>query len=214
MGVGGGMTVGKTELREFTFGNIHRKGLESYVLDISQLELSCGRDLMGLIGYDVLQQYEILFDFSQQTIHLYPAKEAAKFHKRKATKAIPFVQHGHLPVVAVKIGGKKAFLGLDSGAAVNLLGQEYLPQLDNSHLSDVCEEWLTGLDNKKQLAIAADVRQTSIAGNDFSTMRYLFTDMAPVAEHLGARLDGLLGYPFFKSQKISINYKKRKIYVW
>ncbi len=213
-GVGGEMTVGKTELREFSFGNIHRKDLESYVLDISQLEINCGRDLMGLIGYDILQQYELLFDYAQQLIHIYPANETAGFHKNKASKVIPFVLHGHVPVVVVKIGGKKAYLGVDSGAAVNLLDQDYLSKIEDSHLADVCEEWLTGLDNQKHLVVAADVRQSSIKGNEFPAMRYLFTDMSSIEEHFGSRLDGLLGYPFFKSQKISINYKKRKIYVW
>ncbi|MEZ4959642.1 MAG: aspartyl protease family protein [Saprospiraceae bacterium] len=214
MGVGGKMRIGKTELRDFSFGNIHKKDLEGYVLDISQLEQACGRDLMGLIGYDVLKQYELQFDYSKKIILIYPASEAGRYHASKPVKTIPFALSEHVPVITVRVGGRKAYFGIDSGAAVNLLDTDYLGKLGDSVLSNVNEEWLVGLDNTRQLVVGANVGDCKIKGNCFPSMRYLFTDMSKMEDQLGSRLDGLLGFPFFKGQNIAINYKKRKIYLW
>ena len=48
----------------------------------------------------------------------------------------------------------------------------------------------------------------------FDLFDYLFTDLSHLKTESDLYIDGLLGYPFFKQGRMSINYQEQKIYIW
>ena len=62
------------------------------------------------------------FDYPNQVIKMYDASNAASFRKEGQYVTVPFYGEGHLPIIAVKVGHKKVFLGLDSGAENQPIG--------------------------------------------------------------------------------------------
>ncbi len=213
-GVGGQMTIGTVEVENFEWGIIRKEKMQGFVLDVSHLEAACGREIMGLIGFDVLKNYELFFDYKNKTVKVFNAGEIESLTNLKVVKSIPFTLLGHVPVISTKVGGKRAYLGLDSGAEVNLLDSRFFDKIDLKSLTDIEQEFLTGLDNQKHPVMAADIETTQVRRHCLPEMRYVFTDLDMLAAHFGSPLDGLLGFPFFKNQVISINYKKKKIYFW
>lgn len=213
-GIGGELTVGMVELQNFEWGIIKKEKLLGYVLDVSRLEASCGRKIMGLIGFDVLKNYELFFDYRNRTVKVFNSGQVRSATNLKSVKSIPFVLIGHIPVVSAKIDGKRVQLGLDSGAEVNLLDNRFFEKVSSTALANVQKEFLSGLDNEKQEVSSATVNSTCIKGYNLPEMRYLFADLSPVNRQFESSLDGLLGYSFFKNQIISIDYKKRKINIW
>jgi hypothetical protein len=169
---------------------------------------------MGLIGFDVLKNYELFFDYQNRIVKVFSAGEVKSIEGLRLVKSIPFTLSGHVPVISVKINGKRVNLGLDSGAEVNLLDRRLLSKIDKSILGNVEQEFLTGLDRQKRTVIAADMGTTQARGFTFPVMRYVFTDLRILQEQFGIPIDGLLGFPFFKNQIISIDYKKNKIQIW
>jgi len=45
-------------------------------------------------------------------------------------------------------------------------------------------------------------------------MSYVVMDMEGMNSIYGIKLDGILGYPFLASQKFSINYADKMMYIW
>lgn len=213
-GISGNVNIGAIELSDFEWGIIHEPWVNGYMLDVSHLEKACGRAILGLIGFDVLRDYEVVFDFRAMQISILPGKITAKSVLGEPTFQVPFTMYGHLPVLKAKIGGRTAFLGIDSGAEVNLLDQSYFDKLRIGQITDVEQEFLAGLSASQIPVLAADVLDTKLQDLTVQHMRYFFTDMSFVAEQLNADLDGLLGFPFFKNRIISINYRKQQVFVW
>lgn len=213
-GIGGSLKVGTFTIGTFNWGIISAKELEAYLLDISHLEAASGKPIMGLIGYDVLKQYEVLFDYQSGKITVFKAGEAT-VEGAKATKSIPISFYGHVPILSAKVGGKRVYFGLDSGAGVNLLDVGLLKKLPPSSLMDTEAEFLIGLDQKMQDVLTADVANTVLKGNiHIAEMRYSFVNLDLMREKFGTPLDGLLGFPFFEGRVVSIDYAHKRLRVW
>ena len=211
--VSGNLMVGQVEIEKFQFGIIKKERAKGNLLDVHHLELACGMDLMGLIGYEVLSNYELVFDFPNNNIQILPSGTFS-VTKGEPSAVVPFLLCGHVPVVVAKVGGKRVFLGLDSGAEVNLIDKKFYNKIKSAARTNEAEEYLTGLDNKPQQVVAANVDETRLNGENFSQMRYVFTDLGQLRKNFDVPIGGLLGVPFFKDKVISIDYASKRVFIW
>lgn len=213
MSVGGEVKVEEVQLNRFQWGMIEHADIKGLSLDISHLEKACGRDLMGMIGFDVLKKYELFFDYKNKIIRMYSAKNAEDFRPKTSSIEMPIRMNGHVPVLAMKIGKRKVYLGLDSGAESNLLDSSFLEHV-KSRGKKFDKERLIGLDQKVQLV---EVREIDLAAKDefrIDDARFLFLDLSPIQEQSEIWVDGILGFPFFVEHTVSINYRTKKMYIW
>ena len=183
-------------------------------LDISHLEESFDREIAGLIGFDVLADFELLFDYEKHEVQILNARKNSLHKNNQPLQKISFQKQGHLPVIQAKIGGKSYRFGIDTGAEVNLLDKTILKDLDKNAATVLADEPIQGLENATLLVPAVSVNNTVVQSNDFPDMKYLFVDFSAVNQDQAAKIDGLLGFPFLEKTKVSINYKKQKIYIW
>ena len=143
------------------------------------------------------------------------APEGNELHKvAKPLAAIPFVLEDHLPVITVQVNGRTLKLGLDTGAAVNLLDKTMLDELPATLLTNVQTEELVALDRSIIKVKTGNITETQVDGQKFGDMKYLFTDLSGIKANSALQIDGLLGWPFFQKMKCSINYKKATLYIW
>jgi hypothetical protein len=213
-GMDGNIKVGTCDILEFEWGIIRQQNFQAYTLDISHLEKACGRQLMGLIGFDVLQHHEILFDFPNKTVKVFSAADPELRQSKNNATAIPFHRCGHIPVIKARVGGRALLLGLDSGAGVNVLDAELLEKMDTRLLFGLATEEVTGLGNQTTSVRAATLRSSSVKKRELPPMRFVFADLTVLREKFGVSFDGLLGFPFFQNQAISVNYRENKMYIW
>ena len=159
-------------------------------------------------------QYELFFDYPNEVVKVYSAIKAKEVRKKGAVIELPFTMNGHIPVVQVKVGNKKVYLGLDSGAEVNLLDHSYYKALKKNYLSDKNKEKVIGLDRREHEVVSAKVKSTEMKKYSLEEMKFLFMDLSGLSEQFDYRMDGLLGFPFFQHYAVSINYKDKKIFLW
>lgn len=217
--VSGGGIAGHIELTEITIDdflweNIQLENITGLALDISHLEKAADRQIAGLIGFEILEKFELFFDFESKTIRIFSSKKSELHKSNKPTECIPFEMQGHIPVIVVKIENQTFRMGIDTGAESNLIDKKLLKKLNIENLINPRVEELRGLDGQIQRQLAAEIKNTRTRNNTFKNMKYLTSDFSKINENYGLSLDGLLGAPFLNSAKISINYQKRKIYIW
>lgn len=210
-GISEGLIADEVVVQEFSWSGIRKKNVAAFKVDISHLEKISGQHLAGIIGYDILKEVELLVDYQTQTVQLSPVK-ATKIKKPLAV--IPFTMQAHLPVIKVKIGKKKFRLALDTASESNILDKKIFRKLDKTLLSNQETGEIQGVDQQIKEVQVATIHQTTIKALSFDEMTYLFTDLSHLKSDSGLYIDGLLGYPFFKQGKLSINYQEQKIYVW
>lgn len=208
------VTVHETNVGQFEWAGMTMENVEALEIDMSHLEEAVHQNLAGLIGYDVLKNAEILIDHKRKILILSNDKRSS-WHKNEKPKAVlDFVLINHLPVIKTKIGKKTVYMGLDSGAEANLIDNHSYKKLDKDLILKTKKEKLIGLSGKEKNTIAAWVKSTKIDKNNFEEMKYVCTDLSKLHTDDGAKISGLLGQPFFEQNIISVNYNKRKLYIW
>ncbi|MEL6923344.1 MAG: pepsin/retropepsin-like aspartic protease family protein, partial [Bacteroidota bacterium] len=209
-GIAANMEIGSTTVKSFDWSGLHLKTPEVLLVDLSHLEATLQLPIMGLIGYDVLKDHELLIDYENSIAQLYASKRVV-FHESEITE-IPFSLDGHLPVIEAEINGHKLKLGLDTGSESNLLDKAYAKKImaQSDAASEVVE--IRGLDQQITRSYAFQVAATRMHGASFNDMRYLAYPLAAKCAAFQIDIDGLLGFPFFQQGKFSIDYRQQKIY--
>ena len=214
VGLSGTMKIQTMKVKDFSLNTIKKKKIEVMAADISHLERVKGRKIKGLIGYEALKDHEMVIDYETQKLTFLEEGDV-----RKVDGMIPIEQYKlkirqHLAVVKVKIGKKNYLFGVDTGAEVNVIDIDLYKKLKKHCQGDKTEKYLQGVDKGKTRAIATKIKKTQLKGTAFKDMDYVFADISFLNRGYALQLDGILGYPFLKQAKFSINYKTKRLSIW
>ncbi len=214
LGLNSGIQVTETKVRSFKIGRIKQRNVDALALDLSHLERASGRQILGLVGYNVFEQFALLLDFDQHLLFLSPSSQKIQPTLHQPMASLPFTLHEHLPIVKVRVGGKLLKFGIDTGAATNLLDKRILESSARLTIKHLPNEEIQGLDQQVKLVRAGKLEVEGEDGWIFGENKFLFTDLSFLRENTGCEIDGLLGSPFLAKTDITIDYPKRKINMW
>lgn len=212
--VAGAFHVGSVIAEHFSWAGIEYRKIEAVSVDLSHLESSTHLDIAGLIGYDILKNYEVFLDYEQQQLALLNPGKGKLLQATSPKETIDFTLDQHLPVLEVSIGGQTLRFAMDTGAGANLIDQKYQQLLAEGSFIAGEQETLRGVDQVVRPVTAAIVHDTQMGNLHLADMKYLFTDLSHLKTTTGLKIDGLLGYPFFQMTKCSVNYPKQRLYIW
>lgn len=211
--VSSAIKIGEVMVENFQWGNFIQKNVESYTLDISHMRQTNGKSPDGLIGYQILKRNSVLVDFENQEVAILSKKDLkAKIKSSENFVTIPFVTEGHLPVIKLKINGKKYRFAIDTGAEKNLMDNKLF---DKTTPENVKYELMQGLDGGIRKVAIGQLENITSKDYNIDNMNFLFSDMSYVNDgENGYNLDGLLGIPFFQNKTFVIDYRKSEIHIW
>ena len=204
----------KVKLADAVFSNI-----DALVMDLTHLEAVRNIPILGLIGYKVLKKYEVVFDFENRTLVLYTlgkkgrALADSEGLRLAPTDSVSFRIIGHLPCVKGQLDGKKTTFGIDSGAEINMINHKLKGAFGKSFSADKNID-IYGLGKRKINAETGILKYFWIEGIKFDEMTAIMTNMDHFQPIKDFKLDGLLGYEFLRQRKLSINFRKKKVFFW
>lgn len=202
------------KVKSFQWAGVLNSGITAIAYDMSNLENALGHKIDGLIGQNLLNDFELYLDISSQKIQLLKPYRS-KLHKTTKHKLkVSYSNKSHIPIISVKIDGKKYFFGIDTGAEVNILNKNLKDRFSKKILTSFTESNLHGLGGKTQRVESANLSNFKIKKIDCKNYNFLLTDLISFEEKYGQKLDGILGHPFLLKNILSINYQKQKIYFW
>ena len=128
-GVTGAVQVlGTAKIDTFQLDNLLKIKASADIIDLTHLELAKKIDLVGLIGYAVFKEYEILFDYAAGLlIFIRTTAKGARFEnlprwEYQPGNSFPLSCAGHVAVVRLQFGTKTTQrFAIDSGAEQNML---------------------------------------------------------------------------------------------
>lgn len=204
---GDAVAIGVKQVNLFKWAGRKMKKVEAITLDMDHLEQVHQSPIKGMIGYDLLKDYLVFLDYSRQQL-IISTNGALPL---KPTAILPFELDGHLPVLTVVVNGQALRLGLDTGAAANLLDAKWrhlFPYSTSGTVSDV-----QGLDQSVQR-----VPEVALSGMEVQQHTFDGTFLLMPLDHVqttsGQPLDGLLGYPFLSGYHVAIDYKGGRLLLW
>ena len=212
--LGGGLAGEWKKIGQFSWAGVHKFNLNALSMDISHLEYMTDKPIKGLIGYEFFGDFDLMLDFENQIVTLVPPDHVEEVQKWHMIAELSFELEGHIPVIHAYIGDVSLRFGLDTGAGTNLLDSKRKKELDPELVTTIRNASVVGLGAGASRIDAADIVETTIAGSHYWSMRYVFTDISRMKNLKDNRVDGLLGYPFFKEGKFTINYNKQLFGIW
>jgi hypothetical protein len=210
----------RTTVADFSFGPFHQYRLEADLANLGNIENSKGVRILGLIGMELLTQFEMIIDYEKNLIYLHriTRKEASSYRhemlKDTATyTTIPITITDRRIMVQTVLGGKKLKLIIDSGAETNLLDSR-LPDKVFENVSVTGRSVLSGAGNTKIEVLKADLRSLVIGNRAIETIPVLITNLEKTCFSYGGCVDGILGFDFLSLRKIGFNFVTNKMYIW
>ena len=204
----GGIPV---RVHQFAWAGLEKQNMMAMAMNISHLEYTANQEIMGIIGAEVLQQFEVMFDFRNQVVLLYDQKHNWIHEQHAPQFSLPFELEQGLPVVRATIGDNTYQLGLDIGGRYNLMREELLPELPKDLLGRIRHQQMLDFANMPDYFDKAPVSGMKIGNRDFETTDFVF---ATLKKGLSCEIDGILGLDFIGRYRFAINYQTKRIYFW
>ncbi len=193
------------------------KHKKSDVINLSHIETSKNLKLLGIIGYNILKDYEVFVDLYLNQITLTKTDKNGeplnnKVYAEKITDSINFKLKNHTIVLNCTINKQKLKFGLDTAAEFNQISKRtsakalkyFIPKKQLN---------LVGIGNKKIKVLAGKLHRVKLSETIyFGPMLTVLTNLKQINKAFGTQLDGVLGYEFFAQKRTIINYKKEKLY--
>jgi len=209
----GGVRLDSFALEELTF-----QQTKAQTLDLSSIEHSKKTRILGLIGYSILKDFEILFDYRQRILTFSETDQDGNVlsplpHTLHKADSLSFRFGNFIPLIEVKVNNKVKWMGMDTGAEYNLLNVKR------------CKDILSVFSIKKTISIANPGRKKveALVGKlsrmilkdkyRCGAMSTVLTNLKDLETVYECKLDGILGYDFFATWLVSINYKKQQLYL-
>ncbi|MFK7775740.1 MAG: pepsin/retropepsin-like aspartic protease family protein [Saprospiraceae bacterium] len=202
------------KVNNFQWAGISNTEIDAIACDMTNLEKVLGHKISGLIGQNIYNNYELFLDVANQKIQLFKAFRSELHKKNKYQQKVSFSSKSHLPVIIVKIQGKKYRFGIDTGAEVNVLNKNLKHELGSNYLKNFQKSSLHGIGGISQNVESVDLPKFKIKGKGYENFNFLLYDLTSFEKENNLQLDGILGYPFLVKNILSINYQKQKIYIW
>ena len=197
----------------FDFYGIKTQNKDFVMSDLSHLLKD--EEIYGLIGYQVIKDYDWLFDYANKTLTLIKPDKTTDYisELQHTTYEIPLQmtsETSHIPFVKGKIGTEEVSLGIDCGASVNLLDVTLLDKLKNN-LANITTTKLTGASKQEANVQSATVKSLTIGNALFENVSTVFNDMSHLNSRRENKIDGLIGYEIFSHQKVLVSVQNKKL---
>ncbi len=204
-------------VKEFILQNFNLKNKTSDIVNLSHIEKTKKMHLLGIIGYNILKDYEVFIDMHLNQITLTKVDEfGAKFdenvYAEEILDSIDFRLKRHTIVIHGYVGGQKVKFGLDSAAEFNQINKK-IGRKVLTYFYPKKRLILSGASNHKIEVMAGKLFRVQLSETVyFGPMNTILTNLNKMNEAFGTELDGVLGYEFFQQKRTIINYQKEKLY--
>ncbi len=205
------------QVKEFVLQSFKLENKSSDVIDLSHIENSKKIKLLGIIGYNILKDYEIFIDMHLNQITLtkvdaFGNKLDKHVYLEKIVDSIAFKLKKHTIVLNSTINNQKLKFGLDTAAEFNQISKNVSKKVLKYFIPKK-RLTLIGASNKKIEVLAGKLHRVKLKETVyFGPMLTVLTNLNKMNEAFGTDLDGIFGYEFFAQKRTIINYQKETLY--
>lgn len=210
----------QTTVRTFSFGDLKQYNVNADLVNLGGIENRKGIRILGLIGMELLANYEMIIDYEKNLIYLHwisRKKSSSYQHEMLADTSTYYTSSIEIKdariMVRSEVAGKKMRLIIDSGAETNILDSR-LPDNVFDEVTINSRIILTGIGEKKIEALRGNLSGMTIGGQRVENLPVLITNLEKTCFSYGGCVDGVLGFDFLSLKKIGFNFVKRKMYIW
>ena len=210
--------IARKRIDHFSIDDILISRLDADIIDLKHIEKLEHTKILGLVGYEVLKDFEIFLNYHQQFIRLTRTSRKGNLledleYITPKIDSVKFSMGNHIPIIPMSLSDKVMLMGLDTGAEYNLLNLKTDKKLlENFKISRRLK--LRGAQADFREALGGHLYRLKL-NNIYGcgAMATVLTGFKDIEKIVGRKIDGILGYEFLSPWMFSINYKKRMLYL-
>lgn len=212
---GTGSVSGYTQVGQLEVGGLIIPRVKADVANLGQIENQRQVRILGLIGMDILKNFELLIDLRTQSLELHEID-------RKGNSLQPQIPPFHpdlicevelrnnIMFVKGEVSGEAMDFCLDTGAESNVICSSCRKNV----LSTVKinrRTTLTGVGGQSAEVLYGAMTDFALGEQKFAPMQTIVTSLAALSAAYDFPVDGVLGFDFFVRGKIRINLVKKEL---
>jgi hypothetical protein len=217
VGASGALEVQRLAVASFQFGTTHYTGLRAMATSLADVRRFAGPRLLGFIGTEILQDYEVVIDYAHRRLSCYSLRAG------KAAVRPPFVRTDSLrftlpqgkPVTRGYIGQTPVDLVLDTGAmsiSLDLALVQHLAPSQRPRLLGKTEPF-TGVGGGTQQVQRAVLHELKLPPTAWYELPVVLAKLAQPTSGPALPYQGILGYTFLSQNiVVSFHYGRRQFY--
>jgi hypothetical protein len=190
--------------------------VQAHILDLSHIEQKKNARIIGILGYNVFENFELFIDFPNRRIVLSRLdRSGSRLDKTRPWEwpndSLHFDLQKHIIVVDGMVDKVKLNLMFDTGAELNLIDRGVNRKVLD-HFTIIKRVNLVGVGKREVEVLAGTLSDVHCGNQHCDQMNTLLTSMDEINHTFDVSLNGVLGYEFFSKRRIMINYKKKMLY--
>lgn len=217
---GGGITGEMAKVEHIKVGRIdisdlYYENVPADLADLSHIENRRNIKVLGLMGINLIRQFEVTFDALHNELvlsrvdkagnRLEPAKPGLNFDYRQKIDT----QHDII-LIEGRIGEKVLTFCLDTGAETNVLSAG-LPKKVMSTVQITRRSNMVGSGSRGVEVLYGTMRELMFSKHQFGEMETVVRNMEAMSEAYGCTIDGMLGFDFWQKGIFCINFYTNEI---
>ncbi|NQZ76501.1 MAG: aspartyl protease family protein [Ekhidna sp.] len=195
-------------------GFLMEKNTKVYSTDLDHLEISLGKDLDGIIGYDLLRHHSVYINFDTKTMNIYDHSKSPK-----RGDAIPFTLQVSIPVIegSVVLNNNEAHDGsffLMTGAGTTLdFNSPYAKEFDVINKTGKHYSYpVKGVSDEETLHYEGHVKSLKF-GNQIIEDLPIGISEAKSGIQADKKVSGIIGSQILRMYNMTIDYGTKMIYL-
>ena len=206
--------VEQVTINKLGFSELRYKNIKADITNLGHIENRRGVKILGLIGFSMMKNLEIVIDAQNNTLTLIrigrggnrinnalSAFRADYNQKIEGTTNILFLKG--------KIGGKNLNFCFDTGAETNAISSDLNKNIMNT-LTITRRSALKGTGSAASEVLFGRMNDFTIGDRQIHDMETIITNLDALSEAYGTRIDGMLGYNFLEQGVVCVNFTKRQ----
>jgi hypothetical protein len=201
--------IEKIEMDGLTFRNTRAD-----LANLGHLETRKGIKIMGLFGFSMIKNLEVVIDHQNNLLKLYKIDKTGNRTGKPKQNFVPdYIQkietYGNILYLSGTIGGKNLKFCFDTGAETNVICSKCPKNIMNT-LTITRRSKLSGTGAVGSEVLFGKMNDFSFGGKDISGMETIITNLDALSEAYGTKIDGMLGYNFLASATVCVNFVKKE----
>jgi hypothetical protein len=214
-----GITGSVGSIDQVTFDKIEFAGLtyrkvRADVTNLGHIENRRGIKILGLIGFSILRNFEIVIDAKNNQLKLYRIDKSGKrihaenssFHPDHFQK---ISNNSDLLFLEGKIGGRNLVFCFDTGAETNVISSYSNKSVMNT-LTITRRSALHGAGSGRSEVLYGKMNDFLLGDRQIEGMETIVSNLDALNEAYGTKIDGMLGYNFMEQGILCINFVRKQ----
>ncbi|NJK97599.1 MAG: hypothetical protein HC905_24240 [Bacteroidales bacterium] len=207
-------TVDRVTADEVNIGNLKFKKVAANLTDLGHIENRRGVKVIGLFGFELIRNYQIRIDYSNNQVVLSPLDNKGNLinpmHGFKAHYIHKIEELHNVLFTRAAIGGKILRFCFDTGAETNVLSSD-LPKSVLQTVAISRTSRLHGSGAAFSEVFYGRMGNFFYGDSSISNMETIITYMGHLRESYGTHIDGMLGFEFISKGIFCINFVKNEM---